>query len=375
MTNLTQKSSKQFLGAAMRVVTLALFLAVFGASAALAQTGVYVTNRNDNTVSVIDPATNTAVKTIPVGGGPSGIAVTPNGAFAYVVNEFDNTVSVIDAAAEAVVATVPVGNGPRGIAITPNGAFAYVTNASDNTVSVINTANDTVVGLPISVGGFPNGIAITPDGAFAYVVNTAGSSVSVIDTTLNLEVATVGIVDIGDGPDQIAITPNGAFAYVTGGGLSFHVFVISTATNAVVNTITLAHSSYFGIDITPNGAFAYVGSRVGFVSKIDTSTNLATDVQSGPRAQGVGIDPTGAFVYVANSQAGTVSKISTATNTLVATITVGSSPQFIAFPVRTHGPTNKDQCKNNGWQTFTNPTFKNQGQCIKFVNHMDEPEH
>lgn len=37
MTNLTHKSSKQFLGAAMRVVTLALFLAVFGTSAAQAQ--------------------------------------------------------------------------------------------------------------------------------------------------------------------------------------------------------------------------------------------------------------------------------------------------------------------------------------------------
>lgn len=39
MTNLTQKASKQFPRAAMRVVTLALFLAVFGTSAALAQTG------------------------------------------------------------------------------------------------------------------------------------------------------------------------------------------------------------------------------------------------------------------------------------------------------------------------------------------------
>ena len=37
MTNLTQKFSKQFLSAAMRVVTLVLFLTVFGASAALAQ--------------------------------------------------------------------------------------------------------------------------------------------------------------------------------------------------------------------------------------------------------------------------------------------------------------------------------------------------
>ena len=32
-------------------------------------------------------------------------------------------------------------------------------------------------------------------------------------------------------------------------------------------------------------------------------------------------------------------------------------------------PTNKDQCKKGGWQTFNTPrTFKNQGDCIQFVN-------
>jgi hypothetical protein len=30
-------------------------------------------------------------------------------------------------------------------------------------------------------------------------------------------------------------------------------------------------------------------------------------------------------------------------------------------------PTSKDQCKNGGWRDY--PQFKNQGQCIKFVNH------
>lgn len=30
-------------------------------------------------------------------------------------------------------------------------------------------------------------------------------------------------------------------------------------------------------------------------------------------------------------------------------------------------PTNKDQCKNGGWQTFNNPAFKNQGDCVSFV--------
>jgi hypothetical protein len=30
-------------------------------------------------------------------------------------------------------------------------------------------------------------------------------------------------------------------------------------------------------------------------------------------------------------------------------------------------PTTKDQCKNNGWQTFNNPTFQNQGDCVSYV--------
>jgi hypothetical protein len=30
-------------------------------------------------------------------------------------------------------------------------------------------------------------------------------------------------------------------------------------------------------------------------------------------------------------------------------------------------PSNKDQCMNGGWKTFTNPSFKNQGQCVSSV--------
>ena len=30
-------------------------------------------------------------------------------------------------------------------------------------------------------------------------------------------------------------------------------------------------------------------------------------------------------------------------------------------------PTTKDQCKDGGWQRFTNPTFRNQGDCVSFV--------
>ena len=37
-------------------------------------------------------------------------------------------------------------------------------------------------------------------------------------------------------------------------------------------------------------------------------------------------------------------------------------------------PTTKDQCKNGGWKTFTNPAFKNQGDCVSFVaTHSKNP--
>jgi DNA-binding beta-propeller fold protein YncE len=46
-------------------------------------------------VSVINPATNTVVATIPVGTNPIGVAFNEDNGFVYVANFFGNTVSVI----------------------------------------------------------------------------------------------------------------------------------------------------------------------------------------------------------------------------------------------------------------------------------------
>ena len=38
-------------------------------------------------------------------------------------------------------------------------------------------------------------------------------------------------------------------------------------------------------------------------------------------------------------------------------------------PAVTTGPTSKDQCKHGGWKSFASPRFKNQGQCVSWVEH------
>ena len=86
----------------------------------------YVANYFGDNVSVINTATNAVVGSpIAVGDYPYGVAITPDGAFAYVTNNneerktLDDTVSVIDTATNAVSATIPVGAFPRSVAICP----------------------------------------------------------------------------------------------------------------------------------------------------------------------------------------------------------------------------------------------------------------
>jgi hypothetical protein len=52
----------------------------------------------------------------------------------------------------------------------------------------------------------------------------------------------------------------------------------------------------------------------------------------------------------------------------VSKITVNGTAE-VPTPVVSGPPTTKSACKNGGWKSFTNPSFKNQGQCVSYVEH------
>jgi YVTN family beta-propeller protein len=92
------------------------------------------------------------------------------------------TVSVIDTASNTVLKTITVGLHPTGMALSPLGDRIYVTNANSDTVSAINTTTDNVV-KTLHVGGgvgpdrepllgaSPNAVTISPNGRTLYVAN------------------------------------------------------------------------------------------------------------------------------------------------------------------------------------------------------------
>jgi YVTN family beta-propeller protein len=288
----------------------------------------YVTNNSDNTVSVIDTASNTVTATVPVGSSPFGVDVTPDGSRAYVVNRIGSSVSVIDTATNLVVAFIPVGYLPYEVAISPDGLRAYVTNAGNDNVSVIDTVTNRVIST-IRVGAWPIGIGITPNGTRAYVTNFNSNNVSVIDLTSNVVVATI---PVGKYPQDVAFTPDGTRAYVVNYGSS-NVSVINTSTNTVTATIPVGLVPE-EIEITPDGTRAYVingGDSTVSVIRLSSNTVIATIPVNGNVLTGSAITPDGTRLYVTDVIGNQVFVISTVTNTVVATIPVGTSPIGIAI--------------------------------------------
>jgi len=282
----------------------------------------YVSNNGDNSVSVIDTSTNTAVATVEVGLWPDDVVVNPAGTRAYVANEFSHDVWVIDTSTNRPIATVEVGGMPSGVAVTPDGTRVYVTNSGNTTVSVIDTSNNTVVA---TVEGmlFPFDVAVKPDGTRVYATNSGYPTVSVIDTSTNTIVATVPVAGY---PHGVAVNPFGTQAYVVTND-SNRVSVIDTSTNTVIATVGVG-SEPVGVAVKPDGTRAYVANRAdNNVSVIDTSSyTVVVTVAVGTGPQGVAMSPDGTRAYVTNTASSNVSVIDTSNNTVVATIPVGYHP-------------------------------------------------
>lgn len=124
----------------------------------------WVANEADNSITVIDAATNAVVTTLIGIEGPHNIQVAPDGASVWAVSGHEALAVMIDPATYRVHGTVPTGEEPAHIILTPDSATAYVTNSGDDTVTVIDaTAMQVVATIP--VGAYPHGLRPNPDGA------------------------------------------------------------------------------------------------------------------------------------------------------------------------------------------------------------------
>jgi YVTN family beta-propeller protein/VCBS repeat-containing protein len=268
---------------------------------AATSTKVYVTNLGSNTVSVIDRVNPAATPvTINVVASPAAIALGPQGSNrAYVAG--NNAVSVIDTTTNQVIATVAINGGQSyGIALSLTGDRAYVSTTGNNRLAVINTTTNQVI-TTVAVGAYPIGVAASADGTRVYVANWSGNTVSVLNTATNTVSSTVSV---GVNPFEVAVSPDSSRLYVSNAS-SNSVSVLNTAgTPSVLSTIGVG-TLPFGLTMSPDGSFVYAANGVDTLSIISTATNtvintVTVDVVPETSLHYVTASPDGRQVYVSD---------------------------------------------------------------------------
>lgn len=210
---------------------------------AIAPTGdyAYVANYDDDTVSKINLTTFQVVGTpTDVGEGPWGVAAIydePADVIrVYVANSIEGSVTVINDAVGGSITIdeiTGVGGGPTGIAASPDGRYVYVANRNAANVAIIQTSDNTVIDR-IGISGNPWGLAVGSLGDYLYVSNNFNNVVTVIDT------GTLTIHDsyLVDAPQfGVAAPRNGDFAYVINEDAGDTIRMIDLVADAVEDVI------------------------------------------------------------------------------------------------------------------------------------------
>jgi YVTN family beta-propeller protein len=127
---------------------------------------LYVACNYGNSVQVWDAASFRPIKEIPVGKGAYNVEPSPDGKLVIVTNKKDQSVSLIDAGTLAEVARVPTSKKiVHGVAYSPDSRLAYVScesiGADSGVVDVIDLAARKRV-ASIAIPGQPTGITILP---------------------------------------------------------------------------------------------------------------------------------------------------------------------------------------------------------------------
>src|SRR5919107_3995872 len=283
---------------------------------------MYIALYSADAVAKIDPNNNRVIYRIPVGEGPQDIAFNDANGMIYVTNRDDSTVSVINARTNPpTIATTIQGrfNSPDGVAYNPDNHRIYVTNGGSTSVTVIEGNNVVnVIELRNQSGGIaqgPHEISFNPLDHKMYVTDHQDRYVSIIDETGMSASPVVTHVPVDRFPSGISFSGANNRMYVA----SFvsetaprgKVFVLENG--ALVDQFDVGYHPR-GVVYNPSTLQIYVTNYGGepysnTVSAVDANNTVMDTITVGIAPWDIVYNPTNNKMYVTNEIGGTVSVI------------------------------------------------------------------
>jgi YVTN family beta-propeller protein len=339
----------------LRQILLCLLAAAMPSIAAADSGTLLVLNKSDNTVSLINVATKTAVATIPTGAGPHEVAVSPNGKIAVIANYGTQQVpgsslTVIDVAAKKTLKTIDLGEyrRPHGIEWL-RGNEIVITAEGNKALLIVDIESGKVVAAIATDQNVSHMVVLARRSNKAFVANIGSGSVTVIDLKTRKKISDLAT---GAGAEGIDISPDEKEVWVTNRAANT-VSVIDVNTLKILATL---ESKDFPIRVkfAPGGRFVLVSNaRSGDVAIFDAAAKkeirrvpmllkAAEGSTSGQRIFGdqfgqspvpVGIlvSPKLSHAFVANTNADIVTMIDLKTWQVAGRLTAGKEPDGLGY--------------------------------------------
>ena len=277
---------------------------------------VVIVNRDSNDIAFLDIETNKIIGSVFLGKNvnPHMAMMSRDGRYVVTGGTRANKAYIIDVATLTLVKEIPVDFAPEHLAFSPDGRYYYQGNPDGDSVSVIDMASLTEIKR---IHGFaePLNITFTPDGTKAYVGNYGAHWVGVIDVTRHelLKKIHVGSVPgiaaldperyLGEirGISNVSISNDGRYLYAADGDLGI-VGVIDSREDKVVKVIRVGADPWRAY-MSHGGKYAVVANNGDeTVSFIDTEKNeVVATLESGPDMMGINFAAHKAFVISSSS--------------------------------------------------------------------------
>lgn len=330
----------------------------------------YVVNYLSDDISVLDLEQRIEIDRIAVGIGPADVAVAPDHSVVYVTNRNDDTVSVVDPRQGRTTATIALQRcggfaspcRPADVAFRPDGQRAYVAHGGPSgctaefcpaIVSVIDVSRHEVLTTVEMSFEAAYGVAITPDGRFAYVTGHRffptryDTHIQAIDTATNIrmpEVLDFGLahdvmLGLGEIPPpflprtDIVITPDGSSAYVSD-GWSNSITRLNLRTGArtprylggeeSIDSLALATDGASLLVTKPNCMPLTLCSQAGETLRARAPGDSITATLPGNGPAGVAVD--GSLAYITQMYDDGVAVVDLDTNEEIDFIPTGNQP-------------------------------------------------
>jgi YVTN family beta-propeller protein len=307
---------------------------------------VYTADQVSNTVSVIDPSTNTLLGTIALGDprpnllgalynqqvSVHGLGFSPDGRLLVAVSVTSNGVTIIEAATNRVRGTVYVGRAPHEAFFTPNGRELWVAVRGENYISVIDPVALKETRRITTADGVAM-VVFRPDGRYAFVNSSRTPELAVVDVAAHAVVRRIAMPTKFS--PNLAASPDGQEVWLTLKDVGKVVIVDAQRFTALGTIDTGPVTNHVNFVTTTSEKLAYVTIGGENVVKVyrrgGGSPTLVATIPVSDTPHGIWPSADNTTVYVGEENADSVAVIDVATQRVKGHIPIGQAPQALVF--------------------------------------------